>query len=83
MVDCDTPKSGELSAAYDFYRDSQASLASGMAITPEQADDVFIVLVSCGMDGKVSNVARKHGDDGHCTVALYPKPPSPLSRVEA
>ena len=68
VVDYDTPKSGELSAAYDFYRDSQASLASGMAITPEQADDAFIVLVSCGMDSKVSNVTRKQGDDGHCTV---------------
>lgn len=68
VVDYDTPKSGELSAAYDFYRDSQSSLASGMAITPEQADDVFLVLISCGMDGKVSNVTRKQGDDGHCTV---------------
>ena len=69
VVDYDTPKSGELSAAYDFYRDSQASLASGMAITPEQADDVFLVLISCGMDSKVSNVTRKQGDDGHCTVS--------------
>lgn len=69
VVDYDTPKSGELSAAYDFYRDSQSSLASGMAITPEQADDVFLVLISCGMDSKVSNVARKQGDDGHCTVS--------------
>lgn len=68
VVDYDTPKSGELSAAYDFYRDSQSSLASGMAITPEQADDVFLVLISCGMDGKVSNVTRKQGDDGHCTI---------------
>ena len=68
VVDYDTPKSEELSAAYDFYSDSQRSLASGMAITPEQADEVFIVLVSCGMDGKVSNVTRKQGDDGHCTV---------------
>ena len=69
VVDYDTPKSGELSAAYDFYRDSQSSLASGMAITPEQADDVFLVLISCGMDSKVSNVTRKQGDDGHCTVS--------------
>ena len=68
VADYNTPKSGELSAAYDFYRDSQASLASGMAITPEQADDVFIILVSCGMDNKISNVARKQGDNGHCTV---------------
>ena len=69
VVDYDTPKSEELSAAYDFYTDSQRSLASGMAITPEQADDVFLVLISCGMDSKVSNVTRKQGDDGHCTVS--------------
>ena len=69
VVDYDTPKSEELSAAYDFYRDSQSSLASGMAITPEQADDVFLVLVSCGMDSKVSGVTRKQGDDGHCTIS--------------
>lgn len=68
VVDYDTPKSEELSATYDFYADSQKSLASGMAITPEQADEVFIILVSCGMNGKVSNVTRKQGDDGHCTV---------------
>ena len=30
VVDYDTPKSEELSAAYDFYRDSQSSLASGL-----------------------------------------------------
>jgi len=68
LVDYDTPKSEELSAKYDFYTDSQRSLASGMAITPEQADEVFLVLVSCGMDSKVSNVTRKFGDDGHCTI---------------
>ena len=28
VVDYDTPKSEELSAAYDFYRDSQSSLAT-------------------------------------------------------
>ena len=40
-----------------------------MAITPEQADEVFIVLVSCGMEAKVTNVTRKAGDDGHCQVS--------------
>lgn len=69
LVDYNTPKSGELSTQYDFYSDSQRELASGMAITPEQADEVFLVLVSCGMDGKVSSVTRKAGDEGHCTVS--------------
>ena len=68
VADFDTPKSEALAAQYDFYRDSQRALASGMAITPEQADDVFLVLVSCGMEKAVSNVNRKAGDDGHCAV---------------
>lgn len=69
LVDYNTPKSEELSAQYDFYSDSQRELSSGMAVTPEQADEVFLVLVSCGMDGKVSSVTRKAGDEGHCTVS--------------
>lgn len=69
LVDYNTPKSEELSAQYDFYSDSQRELSSGMAITPEQADEVFLVLVSCGMDGKVSGVTRKAGDEGHCTIS--------------
>ena len=69
LADYDTPKSEELSGQYDFYSDSQSALSSGMAITPEQADEVFIVLVSCGMDSKVTNVTRKSGDDGHCQIS--------------
>ena len=65
----DRPKHAELSEQYDFYADSQSALSSGMAITPEQADEVFIVLVSCGMEAKVTNVTRKAGDDGHCQVS--------------
>lgn len=68
VADFNTPKSEALAAQYDFYTDSQRSLASGMAITPEQADDVFLVLVSCGMEKAVSNVNRKAGDGGHCAV---------------
>lgn len=69
LADYDTPKHAELSEQYDFYSDSQSALSSGMAITPEQADEVFIVLVSCGMEAKVTNVTRKAGDDGHCQVS--------------
>lgn len=69
LADYDTPKHAELSEQYDFYSDSQSALSSGMAITPEQADDVFIILVSCGMEAKVTNVTRKANDDGHCQVS--------------
>ena len=39
LADYDTPKHAELSEQYDFYADSQSALSSGMAITPEQADE--------------------------------------------
>lgn len=55
-VNYNTPKSEELSAQYDFYSDSQYALANKMDITPEQADEVFLVLVSCGLDGKVGSI---------------------------
>ncbi|MEY8576334.1 hypothetical protein AALD01_18665 [Oscillospiraceae bacterium 21-37] len=58
LVDLDTPKSSELSAQYDFYPDSMNTIRADMQITPEQADDVFIALVSCGLDGKISTVCN-------------------------
>ena len=61
LVDLDTPKSGELSAQYDFYPDSMNTIRADMQITPEQADDVFIALVSCGLDGKISTVSDTDG----------------------
>lgn len=61
LVDLDTPKSGELSAQYDFYPDSMNTIRADMQITPEQADDVFIALVSCGLDGKISTVSETDG----------------------
>lgn len=61
LVDLDTPKSSELSAQYDFYPDSMNTIRADMEITPEQADDVFIALVSCGLDGKISTVSETDG----------------------
>lgn len=61
LVDLDTPKSSELSAQYDFYPDSMNTIRADMQITPEQADDVFIALVSCGLDGKISTVSETDG----------------------
>lgn len=63
LVDLDTPKSSELSSQYDFYSDSMNDIRSSMGITPEQADDVFIVLTSCGLNGKVTKISeQKDGD---------------------
>ena len=49
LVDLDTPKSEELTAQYDFYPDAMNTIRADMKITPEQADEVFIVLTSCGL----------------------------------
>lgn len=48
LVDLDTPKSDELTAQYDFYPDAMNTIRADMKITPEQADEVFIILTSCG-----------------------------------
>lgn len=61
LVDLDTPKSEELTAQYDFYPDSMNTIRAEMQITPEQADEVFIALVSCGLDGKISTVSESGG----------------------
>lgn len=56
LVDLNTEKSKELSAQYDYYGDSSNTLRAKMEITPEQADEVFVVLISCGLDQKITNV---------------------------
>ena len=57
-VDLDTPKSSELSSEYDYYQDSVNSLRGAMGITPEEADEVFIVLSSFGVDDKITQVTK-------------------------
>ncbi|MEA5041402.1 MAG: hypothetical protein VB053_02560 [Oscillibacter ruminantium] len=59
LVDTDTPKSSELSSQYDFYSDSVNEIRTGMKITPEQADDVFIALTECGLNEKVTYVSGR------------------------
>ena len=61
LVDLDTPKSEELSAQYDYYADSMNTIRADMKITPEQADEVFIILVSCGLDEKITSIYENSG----------------------
>lgn len=61
LVDLDTPKSKELSAQYDYYADSMNTIRADMKITPEQADEVFIILVSCGLDEKITSIYENGG----------------------
>jgi len=68
-VDTNTPKSAELSEQYTFYNDSVTKLRTDMRITPEQADEVFLVLVSCGMDSRIFEVTSSKEDEGHCVIS--------------
>lgn len=69
LVDLNTPKSGELSSQYEFYGDSINDIRSTMGITPEQADEVFIALASCGLNDKVTKISeQKSGDDKYFQV---------------
>ena len=62
--DYNTPKSSELSGQYDFYQSTIQSLCNDMKITPEQADEVFLVLVNCGLNEKTTNIfERKYNDE--------------------
>ena len=70
-VDTNTPKSAELSEQYEYYSDSANKIRTGMDITPEQADEVFLVLVSCGLNEavtKITHVWGLSGDNGYYAV---------------
>jgi|GEM_PF-1916413 len=68
VVDLDTPKSAELKEQYDFYEKSVANIRTGMGLTPEQSDEVFIALVSVGASAEIRTVRKVSGKDG--TYAL-------------
>ncbi len=55
LVDTNTPKSAELSEKYSFYENSVASIRGGCHVSPEEADEIFLVLVNdCGVDKEVT-----------------------------
>ena len=55
LVDTDTPKSAELSGKYSFYENSVASIRGGCNVSPEEADEIFLVLVNdCGVDKEIT-----------------------------
>nr|DAE64169.1 MAG TPA: outer membrane protein assembly factor [Caudoviricetes sp.] len=64
-----TPKSSELSSEYSYYQDCIKPLCSVMGITHEEADEVFIILSSCGVDEKITYVFKNvSGNDTYYTV---------------
>lgn len=55
FIDTDTKKSAELSEKYDFYENSVASIRSGCNVSPEEADEIFLILVNeCSVDGQIT-----------------------------
>lgn len=55
LVDTNTPKSAELSEKYSFYENSVVSIRGGCNVSPEEADEIFLVLVNdCGIDKEVT-----------------------------
>ena len=67
LVDLDTPKSSELSEKYEYYQDSVNTIRSFMNTTPEEADEIFIILVSeCGIDKKIGSIYKNIYSDDTC-----------------
>lgn len=66
----ETAKAAELRAQYDFYDKSVKEIVSGMSVTAEQADDIFVILTSCGLDGAIRNV-YKNNSAGDNTYSYY------------
>ena len=55
-VDLNTPKSAELKQEYSFYQNSVDKIRTVMKVTPEEADDIFIILTDCGIDSEINYI---------------------------
>lgn len=67
FIDLDTPKSSELSEEYEYYQDSVNTIRSSIGTTPEEADEIFIVLVSeCGIDKKIGSIYKNSLSGDNC-----------------
>lgn len=60
-----TAKSAELKAQYSFYENSVKKMCNKMDVTPEQADEIFIILTNCGMHQDINYIL---GSSGKYTV---------------
>lgn len=58
LVDLETPKSAELASLYDYYSDSVNEIRVEMEVTPEQADEIFLVLSKCGLESDIGSVSK-------------------------
>jgi len=66
----ETAKAIELREQYDFYDKSVKEIKKGMKVTDEQADEIFIILVSyCGLDNTIRSCYAKSGKEN--TYSYY------------
>ena len=64
-----TAKSDELKSQYSFYEKSVKEIRQEMKVTPEQADEIFLVLVNnCGLDGAIRSI---YTTDNGATYSYY------------
>ena len=62
VEEINTAKSDELKAQYSFYEKSVKVICDKMDVTPEQADEIFLVLVNdCGLDGAIRSIYTTNG----------------------
>lgn len=54
-------KSAELSEKYDFYKESVKSIRNVCNVTPEEADEIFLILVdNCSMTNQINSVFENY-----------------------
>lgn len=66
FVDLNTPKSSELKEKYSFYQKSVDNIRTTMKVTPEEADEIFIIMCDSGVSNEMNYVTANN--DGTFTV---------------
>ena len=65
----DTARAAELRAEYSYYDNSVKKIINAMDVTPEQADEIFTIIVQIGADSELNMISRKYGTDNTYTVS--------------
>lgn len=55
-------KSDELKEQYNFYEKTVKEIIKRMEVTQEQADEIFIILVDCGLNQEPTYIIGRNGD---------------------
>lgn len=53
-------KSSELSGKYDFYQESVKNIQKNMDVDPDQADEIFLTLIDCGVSELINYVIKNN-----------------------